>query len=100
MLPGALPIGEFPLGWSFAFGLPTGSHRGQAVIPFNGAHNLFLTALVLKIIHHVPAKLNPVDHQMDVLMVGVCVATNHVLVIRKTHAVQIAVGNLQPLIVC
>jgi hypothetical protein len=88
---------DFALGRGFAFRLSAGGHRGQPVIPFNGAHNRFLTPLVLKIIHHVPAKLNPVDHQMDVLMVGVRMATHDVLVIRKTHPVQIVMRNRYPL---
>jgi hypothetical protein len=78
---------DFALSRSLAFRLSAGSHRGQPVIPFNGPHKGFQAPLKLPIVDHFAAKGNPIGQDMDVLMVGVGVAGDDILVVRKTQAV-------------
>lgn len=96
---GAQSLFDFALGRRTADRFDAGRYLYQAVVFFEFPHEAFLASPVVAVADHVAVEPDAVGQDVDVFMVGVGVAGDDELVIRKAHAVEVAVTDLPPLVI-
>lgn len=88
---------DLALGGGLALGFAAGSHRLQAVVALDLAHEGFLAPVVLAVADHFAGVGDAVGEDVDVLVLGVGVAGDQVLAAGQAHAAQVAAADLDPL---
>ncbi len=68
----------------------------QPIVAFNNAHQCLLTPVIVAVTDNLSVEADPVDEQVDVLVVGVVVACEDVLVRAKPHVGQVALRDGGP----
>jgi hypothetical protein len=91
---------DLALGRRFAFGLVAWGDPLQPVISFQLAHDGFLPLVVLAVAAHAAVKADAVRQNVDVFVLGVGVPRHDKLIFFQAHAIEIALPNLPPLLVC
>jgi hypothetical protein len=98
-LAGAQAMFEFALGHGAPFRFAGGPHRLQAEVTLDLPHQDFLAPIVVAVARDGAIKSYAARQQVNVFVLGVVVARDHVLVVAQAHPLQIALADLVPLFV-
>lgn len=78
-------------------GLDGRSHHLQLVMAFDRAHQDFMAPVIVAVACDVAVEPDAIDQQVDVLVLRVIVPRDQVLVVVQSHAMQVALADLDPL---
>jgi hypothetical protein len=72
----------------------------QSVVALDLPHQSLLPLVVLAVAAHAAVKADAIRQNVDVFVLGVGVPRHDKLIFFQAHAIEIALPNLPPLLVC